>query len=153
MNLRIDSTTPVRLLRSRKGSEGRRVFCTHEPGEIEDDPLVEEVKGLTDGHLVLSRKLAEQGHYPALDITKSLSRVGTRFFTSEEAQLIQRIRSLYTSLREEKELMAISGLREEVTEISMKLQQINEYLKYIENKDQIASNPIEELKAITRYIT
>lgn len=40
-----------------------------------NDPVADEVRSLVDGHVVLSRKLAEQGHYPAIDILSSLSRV------------------------------------------------------------------------------
>lgn len=43
-------------------------------GQIESDPIAEEVKSLTDGHLVLSRELAARAHYPALDMRASLSR-------------------------------------------------------------------------------
>jgi len=43
-------------------------------GDDQVDPITEEVKSLTDGHIVLSRALAERGHFPALDVLESLSR-------------------------------------------------------------------------------
>lgn len=48
-----------------------------------DDPISEMLKSLLDGHIILSRTLAEQGHYPAIDIPRSLSRLATRLATPE----------------------------------------------------------------------
>ena len=46
--------------------------------DLDEDPMVEEVKGLTDGHLILRSALAERGHYPAIDVVSSISRLSSR---------------------------------------------------------------------------
>lgn len=48
-----------------------------------DDPIVETMKSLLDGHIVLSRTLAERGHFPAIDVRRSISRLADRFMTVE----------------------------------------------------------------------
>lgn len=48
-----------------------------------DDPIVETMKSLLDGHIVLSRTLAERGHFPAIDVGRSISRLADRFMTAE----------------------------------------------------------------------
>ncbi|MCW4463797.1 FliI/YscN family ATPase [Sphingomonas sp. BT-65] len=48
-----------------------------------DDPIVEAMKSLLDGHIVLSRTLAERGHFPAIDVGRSISRLADRFMATE----------------------------------------------------------------------
>lgn len=55
-----------------------------ETDEVED-PIVETMKSLLDGHIVLSRSLAERGHFPAIDITRSVSRQAARLTDREHA--------------------------------------------------------------------
>lgn len=65
------------------------------------DPIAEEVKSLTDGHLVLSRPLAERGHYPALDILQSLSRCMDTVVSDdhrEAARLLRRRLAKYAEI-------------------------------------------------------
>ncbi|MFA6114581.1 MAG: FliI/YscN family ATPase [Sphingomonas sp.] len=50
-----------------------------------DDPIVELMKSLLDGHIVLSRSLAEQGHFPAIDIARSISRQSERLVSGDQA--------------------------------------------------------------------
>jgi len=51
-----------------------------------DDPIVETMKSLLDGHIVLSRTLAERGHFPAIDVSRSISRLAASLMTVEHAR-------------------------------------------------------------------
>jgi len=77
-------------------------------GDSMADPIGDEAKSLLDGHIVLSRKLAEKGHYPAVDVLKSLSRTMTNVVESEQMALASEMRALL-SRYEEMELLIRLG--------------------------------------------
>jgi type III secretion protein N (ATPase) len=61
------------------------------------DPIADEVRSLVDGHIILSRKLADQGHYPAIDVAASLSRVMNNITGTEQQTIATHIRQLMTA--------------------------------------------------------
>ncbi len=75
-----------------------------------DEPVSDEVRGLLDGHLILSRRLAESGHYPALDIPRSLSRLASRVISSERRALAARIRAQLAVRQESDELVRMGAV-------------------------------------------
>jgi type III secretion protein N (ATPase) len=69
-------------------------------GENPSDPIGDEAKSLLDGHIVLTRKLAEQGHYPAIDVLASISRVMSNVVTSEHRRAASSFRELLARYQE-----------------------------------------------------
>lgn len=68
--------------------------------EDHGDPLAEEVRSLLDGHIVLSRRLAEVNHYPAIDILSSISRVMNQITSDSHKKEANRLRKLLSSWQE-----------------------------------------------------
>src|SRR5256885_12573853 len=70
---------PQLVERSGNGLEGggsiTAFYTVLSEGDDQQDPIADAARGVLDGHIVLSRELAEGGHYPAIDIEKSVSRV------------------------------------------------------------------------------
>ncbi|MCJ2189094.1 FliI/YscN family ATPase [Novosphingobium beihaiensis] len=66
----------------------------------EDDPIGEEVRSLLDGHIYLSRKLAAKGHYPAIDVLASQSRLFTQLAAPEQQRAAGELRALLSRLGE-----------------------------------------------------
>jgi flagellum-specific ATP synthase len=74
-----------------------------------DDPIVEVMKSLLDGHIVLSRSLAEQGRFPAIDVARSVSRGAPRLVGAEQAAAMQAVAAMFASY-EDGRVMVESGV-------------------------------------------
>jgi flagellum-specific ATP synthase len=75
-----------------------------------DDPVADSVRSLLDGHIVLSRKLAEMGQYPAVDVLQSVSRLMTSICTPEHLQAARRFRAIYATYQAAEDLINIGAL-------------------------------------------
>jgi len=75
------------------------------------DPIVDAARAILDGHIVLSRQMAEQGIYPAVDIGRSVSRVMPRVTQPEQQALVARFRDLWQTYREQQDLINIGAYR------------------------------------------
>jgi len=69
-------------------------------GESTSDPIGDEARSLLDGHIYLSKKLAEQGHYPAIDVLGSISRIMSNVTSKEQRQAASRFRELLARYQE-----------------------------------------------------
>lgn len=81
-------------------------------GDDENEPVADTMRGLLDGHVWLSRKLAERAHFPAIDILSSISRLMKEISTPEEIQAAQTVRKLLAVLQENEDLLSIGAYRQ-----------------------------------------
>ncbi|RSV34650.1 FliI/YscN family ATPase [Sphingomonas sp. ABOLE] len=98
----------------------------------EGDPIGEEVRSLLDGHIMLSRKLASRGHYPAIDVLGSLSRLFPRLASGAQQRAAHGLRAMLAKL-DEIELLV----------------QIGEYQP---GRDPLADRALAERQAIAAYL-
>ena len=80
-------------------------------GDDPREPISDAVRGLLDGHTFLSRKLAGQGHFPAIDVLESLSRLMPDLATREHRAAAGVVRELMSALRDHADLIAIGAYR------------------------------------------
>lgn len=87
------------------------IYTVLSEGEISSDPIAEEVKSLTDGHILLSRELAEKGHYPAIDVLESLSRSMSAVTSSDHQRDAMALRKNLSKFREIELLLQVGEYR------------------------------------------
>jgi flagellum-specific ATP synthase len=80
-----------------------------EGDDYRHDPIADAARAILDGHIVLSRDLAEAGHYPAIDIEASISRVMPAVVTREQLRCAQRFRQVYSAYRQQRDLIAVGA--------------------------------------------
>ncbi|MDX8379445.1 MAG: flagellar protein export ATPase FliI [Gallionella sp.] len=78
-------------------------------GDDQQDPIADSARAILDGHIVLSRRLVEQGHYPAIDIEASISRVMSRLATPEHTALVQRFKQMYAHYQRSRDLINVGA--------------------------------------------
>ena len=78
-------------------------------GDDPQDPIADAARGILDGHIVLSRELAEAGHFPAIDVERSISRVMTAVAAPEHVQAARRFRQLHSRHSKARDLIQIGA--------------------------------------------
>ena len=73
------------------------------------DPIVDNARAILDGHIVLSRKLAQQGIYPAVDISNSVSRLMSDLCSKEHSSNARKLRKLISIYQENQDLLLMGG--------------------------------------------
>lgn len=113
-------------------------------GDDMNEPITDKVRGTLDGHIVLSRRLAQAYHYPAIDILNSISRLSKRVCGAQTRKAVGQLRT-WMSVYEENETMITAGIYQKGSSPSVdiaidKHEQIEDFLK----QEEYEPCPIEE---------
>ncbi|MBI5902224.1 MAG: hypothetical protein HZB84_01925, partial [Deltaproteobacteria bacterium] len=81
-------------------------------GDDVNDPVADAARAILDGHIVLSRDLASQGHYPAIDILPSISRVMMDIVSPEHWKTAMRLKSVVATYKKAYDLISIGAYKE-----------------------------------------
>jgi len=118
-------------------------------GDDQQDPIVDAARAILDGHVVLSRALADSGHYPAIDIEGSVSRVLNQITEESHREAISQLKYLYSSYQQNKDLITVGAYQkgsdriiDEAIESMPKIrsflcQNINEKVEMSESIDEL----------------
>ncbi|CDH03286.1 flagellum-specific ATP synthase FliI [Xenorhabdus bovienii] len=78
-------------------------------GDDQQDPIADSARAILDGHIVLSRSLAESGHYPAIDIEASISRAMTALIDNDHYRRVQQFKQLLSSYQRNRDLINVGA--------------------------------------------
>ncbi|TPH17169.1 flagellar protein export ATPase FliI [Litorilituus lipolyticus] len=147
------SKLPQLVERAGNGGDGQgsitAFYTVLTEGDDLQDPIADAARAILDGHIVLSRDLADSGHYPAVDIESSISRVMPMVTSEEHQELARQLKQIYALYQENKDLIAIGAYTKGndpridqsinvVPVINFFLQQkINEVIPYEQSLEQL----------------
>ncbi|MFG0772698.1 flagellar protein export ATPase FliI [Vibrio plantisponsor] len=86
-------------------------FTVLTEGDDLQDPIADASRAILDGHIVLSREMADAGHYPAIDVEKSVSRVMPQITTDEHILMSKAVRQILSTCRKNQDLVSIGAYK------------------------------------------
>ncbi|AFY02993.1 FliI/YscN family ATPase [Bdellovibrio bacteriovorus] len=108
-------------------------YTTLVEGDDMNDPIGDSVRSIVDGHIVLSRSLAQKGHFPAIDIMQSASRVMRAVSSPEHSKLAQKLRETLAVYKDAEDLINIGaykpGSNPKIDRAVKVIDQVNDFLK------------------------
>lgn len=123
-------------------------------GDDFNEPIADTVRGILDGHIVLSRALAHKNHYPAIDILNSVSRLMPTIADKEHIETASKARNMLALYKESEDLINIGAYvkgQNKNLDLAVELQEeINNFLKQKIDESSEFNNSIENLKALMR---
>ncbi|NMP32914.1 flagellar protein export ATPase FliI [Thalassotalea sp. M1531] len=107
------SKLPQLVERAGNGGDGQgsvtAFYTVLTEGDDLQDPIADAARAILDGHIVLSRELADSGHYPAIDVESSISRVMPMVTSEEHQELARSLKQVYSLYQQNKDLIAIGA--------------------------------------------
>lgn len=104
---------PALVERAGNGGEGQGsitgFFTVLSEGDDMQDPIADAARAILDGHIVLSRDLADSGHYPAIDIEKSISRVMPQVVSEPHMQQARVLKQVYSMYQQNKDMITLGA--------------------------------------------
>jgi flagellum-specific ATP synthase len=99
--------------RAGNGASGRgsvtAFYTVLAEGDDQQDPIADAARAILDGHIVLTRTLSDQGHYPAIDIESSVSRAMSHIVPADHTELVRRFKSLYARYQRSRDLVSVGA--------------------------------------------
>jgi len=150
----IYSMLPKLLERSGNFQKGSitGIYTVLVEGDDTDEPISDTVRGIIDGHIVLSRSIAMRNHYPAIDILASISRLMNEIVSPEHLALAVKLRRILSVYYENFDLVSIGaykkGANPELDYAIANIDKINGFLRQRTNESFSYEETMEKLKNI-----
>lgn len=145
---------PKLLERSGKFEQGSitGVYTVLVEGDDTNEPIADIVRGILDGHIVLSRRLANENHFPAIDINASISRLMSTIADPEHLALASKLRDISSIYEKNLDLISIGayklGTNPKLDYAISKIERVNSFLKQGINESFSMQDTIEKLAEI-----
>ena len=145
---------PKLLERAGKTEKGSitGIYTVLVDGDDMNEPIADTARGILDGHIVLSRKMAHKNHYPAIDILQSISRVMSSIATKEHKEVANKLKNVLATYGEAEDLINIgaykAGSNKEIDYAITKIDAVNSFLTQQVEEKFTFEETVELLKGI-----
>jgi len=123
-------------------------------GDDHNDPIADAARAILDGHIVLSRRLAEGGHYPAIDIEASISRAMNEIVDKAQLQAVRRFRQLYSAYEANRDLINVGaytkGSDAQIDEAIVFHPRLQQFLRQDMNEPVVLAESLRSMKEIVQ---
>lgn len=146
------STLPKLLERAGNSDKGSitAVYTVLVEGDDMNEPVADEVRSILDGHVILSRDLASRGHFPAVNVSESVSRVMSTIVEPDHLEASRKLKEVVASYEKERDLILIgayeSGSNPAVDYAIEKIDEVNQFLKQGQYDRVSFEESVDELK-------
>ena len=147
---------PKLLERSGKFSKGSitGVYTVLVEGDDTNEPIADTVRGILDGHIVLSRKLANANHFPAIDVNASISRLMANIVPEEHKEVAAKMRDILSIYSKNEDLIAIgaykAGTNPKLDYAIDKIDKVNQFLMQKTDESFQADEIFQMMKDVLR---
>ncbi|MCI8454006.1 MAG: flagellar protein export ATPase FliI [Lachnospiraceae bacterium] len=128
------------------------VYTVLVEGDDTNEPIADTVRGILDGHIVLTRKLANSNHFPAIDINASISRLMSSIVSKEHKDLAGRMRDLFSLYSQNEDLISIgaykAGTNKKLDFAISKIDAINSFLMQAVEESFDYEDIVNQMRAI-----
>ena len=148
------SEMPKLLERAGKGAVGSitGLYTVLVDGDDFNEPITDTARGILDGHIVLSRKIAAKGHYPAIDVLSSISRVMSSIVTKDQKKLAAQLKMVLATYTESEDLINIgaykAGANKNIDYAIEKIDAVNAFLTQGTDEKFTFDQTLSELSGI-----
>lgn len=126
-------------------------------GDDQQDPIADAARAILDGHVVLSRELADAGHYPAIDIEASVSRAITQIVGDEQLATVREFKRIYSIYQRNRDLINIGAYEkgsDRDIDLAIALKPaMDQFLQQAISESRSLGQSIEELTALVQTTT
>lgn len=128
------------------------VYTVLVEGDDTNEPIADTVRGILDGHIVLSRKLANANHFPAIDVSASISRLMVEIVSPKHRELASKLRDILSVYEKNEDLLSIgaykAGTNPRLDYAISKIDQINAFLMQGINESFSYDESLHQLESI-----
>ncbi|HVY08478.1 MAG TPA: FliI/YscN family ATPase, partial [Burkholderiales bacterium] len=147
---------PALVERAGNGADGggsiTAFYTVLTEGDDPTDPIADAARAILDGHIVLSRQLADAGHYPAIDVEASISRAMTSLVDDSQLEFVRRLRALYSRYQRNRDLINVgayvAGSDPQLDQAVALMPRIEAFLRQDMNARESFAHSLAQLQAL-----